>query len=134
MQAAVKEVQAWTRKTKALRGLSNLKTLCNTEPKLVSRRMLRAKETGAWLNNLSNTLNGTVLAEEEFRDSLRLRFGLDPLKLPVKCDGCGKKFDFNHAQQCHDDVAAEWGEMCARALKSSAVSDKPYIHTGRGSQ
>ena len=71
---------------------STLKTLCNAKPKLVSRRMMRAKETGAWLNNLPNTLNDTVLAEEEFRDSLRLRFGLvDPLKLPSTCDGCGKK-------------------------------------------
>ena len=88
----VKEARARTRKTKALRGLSTLKTLCNAEPKLVSRRMMRAKETGAWLNNLPNTLNDTVLAEEEFRDSLRLRFGLvDPLKLPSTCDGCGKK-------------------------------------------
>lgn len=57
----------------------------------------------------------------------------------MPCGGCGKKFDFNHAQQCpkgglilhrHDDVATEWGEMCARALKPSAVSDEPYIHTG----
>jgi hypothetical protein len=78
--------------------------------------MVRAKEAGAWLNNLPNTLNGTVLAVEEFRDSLQLRFGLAPLKLPSTCDGCGKKFDFNHAQQYpkgglilhrHDDVAAE---------------------------
>ena len=75
----VNEARARTRKTKALRGLSTLKTLCNAEPKLVSRRMMRAKETGAWLNNLPNSLKGTVLAEEEFRDSLRLRFGLDPL-------------------------------------------------------
>ena len=45
--ADVKEVRARTRKTKALRGLSNLKTLCNAEPKLVSRRMMRAKEKGA---------------------------------------------------------------------------------------
>ena len=141
--AEVSEVRARTRKSKALRGLSNLQTLCNAEHKHVSRRMMRARETGAWLNNIPNSLNGTVLAEEEFRDSLRLRFGLDPLKLPANCDGCGKKFDFNHAQQCakgglilhrHDDVAAEWGEMCARALKPSAVSDEPYIHTGRDSQ
>jgi hypothetical protein len=141
--AEVKEVRARTRKTKALRGLSNLMTLCNAEPKLVSRRMLRAKEIGAWLNNLPNTLNGTVLAEEEVRDSLWLRFGIDPLKLPATCNGCGKKFDFNHAQQCpkgglilhrHNDVAAEWGEMCACALKPSAISDEPFIHTGRDSQ
>ena len=56
---------------------------------------------------------------------------------------CGKKFNFNHAQICqkgglilhrHDDVTAEWGEMCARALKPSAVSDEPFIHTGRDAQ
>ena len=103
--------------------------------------MMRSKETGRWLTNLPNTLNGTVLSEEEFRDSLRLRFGLTPLKLPSNCDGCGKKFDFNHAQQIckkgglithrHDDVAAAWSEFCARALKPSAVSHEPYIHTGR---
>ena len=139
----VKEARARTLKTKALRGLSTLKTLCNAEHKYVSRRMMRAKETGAWLNNLPDSLNGTVLAEKEFRDSLRLRFGLAPLKLPATCNGCGKKFDFNHAQtcakgglilHCHNDVQAEWGELCARALNSSAASDKPYIHTGRDSQ
>ena len=71
---------------KALRGLSGLQTMCNAERKFVSRRMGRSKETGAWLNSLPNTLNGTVLSEEEFRDSLRLRFGLAPLKLPSTCD------------------------------------------------
>ena len=141
--STVKEARSRTRKTKALRGLSDLKTLCNAKDKFVSRRMMRSKETGGWLNNLPNTLNGTVLSEEEFRDSLRLRFGLNPLNLPSTCDGCGKKFNFNHAQTCkkgglilhrHDDVAAEWGEMCSRALKPSAVSDEPFIHTGRDNQ
>ena len=123
-----------------LRGLSDLKPLCNAEDRYASQRMVRTNETGAWLNDLPNTLNGTVLAEEEFCDSLRLRFGLAPLKLPLTCDRCGKKFDFNHAQQCpkgghilhhYNDVAAEWGEMCARgALKPSAVSNEPFIHTG----
>jgi hypothetical protein len=139
---SVKEARTRTRKMKALRGLFDLMTLCKAEDRYASRRMVRSKETEAWLNSLPNTLNGTVHSEEEFRDSLRLRFGLDPLKLPSTCDGCGKKFDFNHAQQCpkgglilhrHDDVAAEWDEMCARALKPSAVSDEPFIHTGRDS-
>ena len=67
---SVKEARARTRKTKALRGLSDLKTLCKAEDRYPSRRMVRAKETGAWLNNLPNTFNGTVLSEEEFRDSL----------------------------------------------------------------
>ena len=107
------------------------------------QRQGQIRLTGGWLNNLPNTLNGTVLSEEEFRDSLRLRFGLAPLKLPSKCDGCGKKFNFNHTQTCkkgglilhrHDDVAAEWGEMCACALKPSAVFDEPFIHTGRDKQ
>ena len=136
----IKEARAQTRKTKALRGLSALKkTLCNAEDQHASRHMVRAKETGVWLNNPPNTLNGTVLAEEEFRDSLQLRFGLAPLKLPSTCNRCEKKFVFNHAQQCPkrglilhclNDVATEWSEMCARALKPLTVSDEPFIHTG----
>ena len=31
----------------------------------------------------------------------------------------------------HNDVSAEWGEICARALKPSAVSDETHIYTGR---
>ena len=105
--------------------------------------MMRSKEMGGWLNNPPNTLNSSVLSEEEFRDSLLLRFGLAPLKLPSTCHGCGKKFNFNHAQTYkkgglilhrHNDVVAEWGEMCARALKPSAVSDEPFIHIGRNKQ
>ena len=100
--STVKEARSRTRKTKALRSLSDLKTTCNAKHKFVSRRMMRSKETGGWLTNLPKTLNGTVLSEEEFRDSLRLRFGLAPLKLPSTCDGCGKKFNFNHAQICQE--------------------------------
>ena len=54
---SVKEARARTRKTKALRGLSNLKTLCKAEDRYAYRRMVRAKETGAWLKNLPNTLS-----------------------------------------------------------------------------
>ena len=31
----------------------------------------------------------------------------------------------------HNDVAAEWGEICARALKPSAVYDEPHIYTSQ---
>ena len=31
----------------------------------------------------------------------------------------------------HNDAAAEWHQLNARALTDSAVSDEPLIHTGR---
>jgi hypothetical protein len=104
------------------------------------RRMLRAKETGTWLTTMPDRLNGTELSRDEFRDSLRLRFGLAPLDLPDRCDGCGQRFSLGHAMSCkkgglvllrHNDVADEWHHLCAQALTPSAVSDEPLIHRGR---
>ena len=66
---------------------------------------------------MPDTLNGTVLSSEEFRDSLRLRYGLQPTALPTRCDGCSKNFSVEHAMSCkagglvhfrHNDVAGEW--------------------------
>ena len=102
------------------------------------RRMKRSQETGAWLTATPHVLNGTVLSAEEFRDNLRLRFGLDPLHLPDRCDGCSQPFTVEHAMQCrqgglilqrHNDVAGEWHMLCAEALKPSAVTDEPRIPT-----
>jgi hypothetical protein len=98
------------------------------------KRMLRAKETGAWLTAMPDRLNGTELSAAEFRDSLRLRFGLVLLGLPDHCDGCGQRFSLGQAMSCkkgglvllrHNDVAAEWHHLCAQALTPSAVSDEP---------
>jgi hypothetical protein len=89
---------------------------------------------------MPNSLNGTELSEEEFRDNLRLRFGLTPLSLPARCDGCDAAFTVGHALTCkkgglvllrHNDVAAEWHQLCAAALTPSAVSDEPFIFSGR---
>jgi hypothetical protein len=89
---------------------------------------------------MPNSLNGTELSEEEFRDNLRLRFGLLPLSLPARCDGCEATFTVEHALSCkrgglvllrHNDVAAEWHQLCAAALTPSAVSDEPLILSGR---
>jgi hypothetical protein len=104
------------------------------------RRIRRSAETGAWLTALPNLLNGTDLAPDEFRDSLRLRFGLAPKALPTRCDGCDARFTTEHALSCrkgglvlqrHNDVAAEWGQLCGQALTPSVVTDEPLIHTGR---
>ena len=107
-----------------------------------ARRYARAKQTGSWLTTTPDLLNGTVLSSEEFRDSLRLRYGLTPLSLPERCDGCSQKFSVGHAMTCkkgglvqlrHNDVAAEWHQLCAKALSPSAVSDEPLIHSCRDS-
>ena len=96
----------------------------------------RSKATGSWLTTMPNRLNGTELSAEEFRDSLRLRFGVLPKGLPPRCDGCGHKFSVEHALSCskggvvllrHNEVSEEWQQMCAQAYTPRAVSDEPLI-------
>jgi hypothetical protein len=120
---------------------ASLKVLLAAASQAQSRRLTRAKETGPWLTAMPDTLNGTVLTADEFRDSLRLRYGLKPLALPDSCDGCGQRFSVGHAMTCkkgglvllrHNDVVEEWHELTAQALTPSAVSDEPLIHTGQG--
>jgi hypothetical protein len=105
--------------------------------------MLRAKGTGAWLTATPNTLNGTELSVDEFRDCIRMRFGLTPSSLPHRCEGCRQRFSVDHAMTCkkgglvmlrHNDVAAEWHHLCAQALTPAAVTDEPLIHPSRDVQ
>lgn len=103
-------------------------------------RLQRASVTGNWLSTMPNHLNSTTLSAEEFRDNLRMRYGLTPLNLPCHCDGCGANFTVTHAMSCrnggrvinrHNDVQREWHMMCAQALKPSLVTDEPLIHSCR---
>ena len=89
---------------------------------------------------MPSLLNGTALTAEEFRDSLRLRYGFTPAHLPSHCDGCASRFNVEHALSCkkgglvllrHNEVAGEWHDLCAKALTPSAVSDEPFIYEGR---
>jgi hypothetical protein len=104
-----------------------------------ARRVQRSRATGMWITATPDRLNGTELSSEEFRDSLRLRFGLLPSFLPHRCDGCNERFTVEHAMSCkkgglvvmrHNDVAAEWHHLCAQALQPTAVSDEPLIQVG----
>ena len=103
-----------------------------------TRRMQRSRATGAWLTAMPDTLNGTELSTDEFRDGLRLCYGLVPISLPPRCDGCGERFTVHHAMSCskgglillrHNDVAAEWAHLCSQALKPGAISHEPLIQT-----
>ena len=90
----------------------------------VRRRLERIGETGAWLTVAPNKLAGNLLSAEEWRDNTRLRYGMRPLGLCDRCDGCGARFTVEHALQCskgglvvlrHDNVRDEAGKLRALA-------------------
>jgi hypothetical protein len=116
---------------------STLESLLLVAPPDDQRRMKRSQETGTWLTASPSLDYGTALSKTEFRDAIRLRHGLTPLDLPSNCDGCPTKtFTVGHAFQCkkgglvlarHEEMAAEWHQLCSQALSPSAVSDEPII-------
>ena len=63
-------------------------------------RLHRATSNGSWISAVPHRLNGTELSREEFRDNLRLRYGLMPQDMPGTCDGCGKRLSIEHALSC----------------------------------
>ena len=123
-------------RTRIQAELATFASVVAAAPEAERRRLRRGQHTGRWLNLIPNSRNDTCLSAEEFRDSLRLRLGLDPLALPSRCDGCGAPFTVSHALQCkkgnlvtlrHDDVKAVWEEMLGEGLRPSAVRDEPYL-------
>ena len=68
------------------------------------RQLARAGETGAWLTVMPSRRYDSILSREEFQDNVRLRFGLRPLGLCDRCDGCGAAFSVEHALNCKKGV------------------------------
>ena len=64
------------------------------------RRLRRVTMTGDWLRLQPSTVNGTDMGVQKWRDSLFLRYGLDPPDLPNYCDRCNTKFSICHALYC----------------------------------
>ena len=104
------------------------------------RRAERGKECGAWLTTTPLRLNGTALTAEQFRDAMRIRYGLTPTDMPARCDGCGAMFTVEHALGCkvggqvgarHNDLKHEWISLCTQALGKASVSDEPLIKTSQ---
>lgn len=103
-------------------------------------RLKRACRAGNWLTIYPSVLNGTNLSADEFRDNLRLRYDMKPLHLQPKCDGCGETITVQHCLSCkvgglvhirHDDVASEFGHLCAKALSPGRISYEPLINICR---
>ena len=117
-----------------------LQALLLTYSPAQQRRLQRVAKAASWLSTAPNRLNGAELSAEEFRDSLRIRYGFEPPNLPSRCDGCNSKFSVEHALSCkkgglvllrHNEVAGEWHQLCAAAFSPSAVSDEPFICSGQ---
>ena len=105
------------------------------------KRLRRIPKSGAWLSILPSRWHGTLLSCDEWRDNIRLRYGMEPLRLCSSCDGCGADFTVEHALSCkvgglvhirHDDVRDEAGALAAMAFQKSAVSYEPPIYSGTG--
>ena len=142
-QSVASQARRKARKQRTAAQDARFDELASTERPTVKRRMERSARTGAWLTTMPSLLNGTDLSADEFRDSLRIRYGLIPLGLPHRCDGCSDRFTVEHAMSCkkgglilqrHNDVAAEWGHLCGQALTPSCVSDEPLIQISRDVQ
>ena len=105
-----------------------------------ARQMRRATKTGAWLTVQPYRVNGTDLGAQEWRDSLFLRYGLDPPDLPTHCNGCQAKFLISHALECkkgglvtvrHNELRDGVAYLAGKAFTLSHVRDDPLIYSGR---
>ena len=62
-----------------------------------AQQMGRIQRTGTWLSVLPPTVNGTELGAQEWRDSLFLRYGIDPPDLPSHYNSCWAAFSICNA-------------------------------------
>ena len=63
------------------RSASSFTALTTDMPKLRLRKITRNKETGAWLNIIPTIVNGMSLSKMEFRDGLRMRYGMSVVRV-----------------------------------------------------
>ena len=47
------------------------------------QRLHRATSNGGWISSITHLLNGAEIYWEEFRDNLRLRYGMMPQDIPA---------------------------------------------------
>ena len=59
----------------------------------------RDKGASSWLNAIPLKDQGLTLNNQQFRDSLRLRYNLPLQDLPSTC-ACGEPFNVSHARSC----------------------------------
>ena len=86
-----------------------------------------------------STVNGTELGSQEWRDTLFLRYGLEPLDLPTHCYSCQANFSISHDFDCkkdglvtarHNELRDGVAELAGKAFTPSHVRNNPLIYSG----
>ena len=89
---------------------------------------------------LPSTVNVTELGAQEWRDTLFLRYGLDPPDFPKYYDVCDLRFSISHALDCkkgglvtarHNELHDGVADLAGKAFTPSHVRDDPLIYSGR---
>ena len=84
-------------------------------------------------------VNGKELGAQEWRDTLFLRYGLEPPDLPKYCDSCNAKFTSYHALDCkkgglvtahRNDIWDRVADLVSKAFTLSHVRNDPLIFAG----
>ena len=88
---------------------------------------------------LPSTINWTELGAQEWKESLVLRYCIDPPDLPDHCDGCGVELSICHALDCekynlvtarHNKIRGRVANLAGKAFIPAHVRDDPKIFTG----
>ena len=88
---------------------------------------------------LLSTVNGTELGAHELRDSLFLRYDINPPDLIEHCNGCGAEFDICHTLDCkngglvtacHNKIHDGVFDHAVKAFTPTHMRDDPKIYTG----
>ena len=142
-QTAMREGRTSVRTSGTAIACSTLDSICATMSPLDSRRTRRNEEAGAWLSIQPTYTNGLSLSKDEWRDGVRMRYGLELKDLQKKCDGCGCRFSVEHALKCkqgglvvgrHNEVRDECGALAIQALSANRVRDEPKIVIGHDNE
>jgi len=111
-QRRMKEARTCQKEVRAMDEESLVHQIGQRKPSL-KNMLVRASNSGTWLSAITNKLCDNTLSAVEWRDNVRLRYGLVPLNLEPICDGCGKRADVQHYFSCphgalpsmrHDDL------------------------------
>ena len=81
-------------------SIQTYKSSCKDDVEKRRKEYLQEDGAGTWLAAMPSNICGTTLSSMEFRDELRLRYGLKLKQTSGKCDGRDAKFSFSHALSC----------------------------------